>query len=139
MGFTQAKTYDIEVWAPGVWEWLEVSSVSNFRDFQARRMNIRWRSEPGAKPEILNTLNGSSLGFPRTVAQARALDQIMEERANGPLVVVDVMVPEEELVRRLAGRKICSKCGANAGPGAEAGACAKCGGAIKLVSIEKAA
>lgn len=68
MGFTQAKTYDIEVWAPGVQEWLEVSSVSNFRDFQARRMNIRWRSEPGAKPEILHTLNGSSLGFPRTVA-----------------------------------------------------------------------
>jgi seryl-tRNA synthetase len=68
MGFTQAKTYDIEVWAPGVQEWLEVSSVSNFRDFQARRMNIRWRPEPGAKPEILHTLNGSSLGFPRTVA-----------------------------------------------------------------------
>jgi seryl-tRNA synthetase len=68
MGFTQAKTYDIEVWAPGVQEWLEVSSVSNFRDFQARRMNIRWRPEAGAKPEILHTLNGSSLGFPRTVA-----------------------------------------------------------------------
>ncbi len=68
MGFTQAKTYDIEVWAPGVQEWLEVSSVSNFRDFQARRMNIRYRPEPGAKPEILNTLNGSSLGFPRTFA-----------------------------------------------------------------------
>jgi seryl-tRNA synthetase len=68
MGFTQAKTYDIEVWAPGVQEWLEVSSVSNFRDFQARRMNIRWRPSPAEKPEILHTLNGSSLGFPRTVA-----------------------------------------------------------------------
>jgi seryl-tRNA synthetase len=68
MGFTQAKTYDIEVWAPGVGEWLEVSSVSNFRDFQARRMNIRWRPEPGAKPEILHTLNGSGLALPRTVA-----------------------------------------------------------------------
>ena len=68
MGFTQAKTYDIEVWAPGVQEWLEVSSVSNFRDFQARRMNIRYRPEAGAKPEILHTLNGSSLGFPRTFA-----------------------------------------------------------------------
>jgi seryl-tRNA synthetase len=68
MGFTQAKTYDIEVWAPGVQEWLEVSSVSNFRDFQARRMNIRWRPAAGEKPEILHTLNGSSLGFPRTVA-----------------------------------------------------------------------
>jgi seryl-tRNA synthetase len=68
MGFTQAKTYDIEVWAPGVQEWLEVSSVSNFRDFQARRMNIRWRPSAAEKPEILQTLNGSSLGFPRTVA-----------------------------------------------------------------------
>ena len=68
MGFTQAKTHDIEVWAPGVQEWLEVSSVSNFRDFQARRMNIRWRPSATEKPEILHTLNGSSLGFPRTVA-----------------------------------------------------------------------
>ncbi len=68
MGFTQAKTYDLEVWAPGVQDWLEVSSVSNFRDFQARRMNIRWRPEPGAKPEILHTLNGSALALPRTVA-----------------------------------------------------------------------
>ena len=68
MGFTQAKTYDIEVWAAGVQEWLEVSSVSNFRDFQARRMNIRYRPEAQAKPEIVHTLNGSSLGFARTWA-----------------------------------------------------------------------
>jgi seryl-tRNA synthetase len=68
MGFTQAKTHDIEVWAPGVQEWLEVSSVSNFRDFQARRMNIRWRPSATEKPEIVHTLNGSILGFPRTVA-----------------------------------------------------------------------
>jgi seryl-tRNA synthetase len=68
MGFTQAKTYDLEVWAPGVQEWLEVSSVSNFRDFQARRMNIRWRPAAGEKPEILHTLNGSGLALPRTVA-----------------------------------------------------------------------
>jgi seryl-tRNA synthetase len=68
MGFTQAKTYDLEVWAPGVGEWLEVSSVSNFRDYQARRMNIRFRPEPGAKPEILHTLNGSGLALARTVA-----------------------------------------------------------------------
>lgn len=68
MGFTQAKKYDLEVWAPGVEDWLEVSSVSNFRDFQARRMNIRWRPEPGAKPEILHTLNGSGLALARVVA-----------------------------------------------------------------------
>ncbi len=68
MGFTQAKKYDLEVWAPGVEDWLEVSSVSNFRDYQARRMNIRWRPEPGAKPEILHTLNGSGLALARTVA-----------------------------------------------------------------------
>lgn len=68
MGFTQAKKYDLEVWAPGVRDWLEVSSVSNFRDFQARRMNIRWRPESGAKPEILHTLNGSGLALARTVA-----------------------------------------------------------------------
>lgn len=55
-------------------------------------------------------------GFPRTVAQARALDQIMQERGNGPLVIVDVAVPEDELVKRLAGRRICADCGTNADP-----------------------
>lgn len=55
-------------------------------------------------------------GFPRTVSQARSLDAIVDERGNGPLVVVDIVVPEEDLVRRLAGRLICSKCGTNAAP-----------------------
>ena len=68
MGVTQAKTYDLEVWAPGVERWLEVSSCSNFRDYQARRMNIRWRPESGARPELLHTLNGSGLALARTVA-----------------------------------------------------------------------
>src|SRR3990170_5420977 len=68
MGFVQARKYDIEVWAPGVERWLEVSSVSNFRDYQARRMAIRHRAEPGAKPELVHTLNGSALALPRTVA-----------------------------------------------------------------------
>ncbi len=68
MGFVQAKTYDLEVWAPGVERWLEVSSVSNFRDYQARRMAIRHRPEAGAKPELVHTLNGSALALARTMA-----------------------------------------------------------------------
>jgi seryl-tRNA synthetase len=68
LGFVQAKKYDLEVWAPGVEKWLEVSSCSNMRDYQARRMAIRFRSEPGAKPELVHTLNGSGLALARTVA-----------------------------------------------------------------------
>jgi len=68
MGFTQARKYDLEVWAPGVERWLEVSSCSNFRDFQARRMAIRYRPEPGAKAELVHTLNGSGLALARIVA-----------------------------------------------------------------------
>jgi seryl-tRNA synthetase len=68
MGFVQAKKYDLEVWAPGAERWLEVSSCSNFRDYQARRMAIRYRPEPGAKPELVHTLNGSGLALARTVA-----------------------------------------------------------------------
>jgi seryl-tRNA synthetase len=68
MGFVQARKYDLEVWAPGVERWLEVSSCSNFGDYQARRMAIRYRPEPGAKPELVHTLNGSGLALPRVVA-----------------------------------------------------------------------
>jgi len=66
-GFASSRTYDLEVWAPGVDRWLEVSSASNFRDFQARRANIRFRPEPGAKPEFVHTLNASGVALPRTV------------------------------------------------------------------------
>ncbi|HLL83622.1 MAG TPA: serine--tRNA ligase, partial [Longimicrobium sp.] len=66
-GFSSARTYDLEVWAPGVERWLEVSSCSNFRDFQARRAGIRFRPEAGAKPEFVHTLNGSGVALPRTV------------------------------------------------------------------------
>jgi len=73
-------------------------------------------------------------GFPRTVPQAEALDTIVAERNNGPLVIVDVRVPEHELVRRLAGRLICARCGANAEPSKEGvpapETCAKCGGEL---------
>ena len=68
MGFTQARKYDIEVWSPGVERWLEVSSCSNFKDFQARRMAVRYRPELGAKPELVHTLNGSGLALARIVA-----------------------------------------------------------------------
>ncbi|MBI2763376.1 MAG: serine--tRNA ligase [Chloroflexi bacterium] len=68
MGFTQARKYDLEVWAPGVERWLEVSSCSNFKDFQARRMAVRYRPEPGTKPELVHTLNGSGLALARIVA-----------------------------------------------------------------------
>ena len=68
MGFVQARKYDLEVWAPGVERWLEVSSVSNFRDYQARRMGIRHRPAAEAKPELVHTLNGSALALARTVA-----------------------------------------------------------------------
>ncbi len=67
LGALAVKTYDLEVWAPGIGEWLEVSSASNVRDFQARRSNIRFRRAPGAKPEFVHTLNGSGLGVPRTM------------------------------------------------------------------------
>ncbi len=68
MGFTQAKVYDLEVWSAAQERWLEVSSVSNFEAFQARRTKIRYRPEPEAKPELVHTLNGSGLAFPRIVA-----------------------------------------------------------------------
>ncbi len=67
-GFSSAKTYDLEAWAPGVGAWLEVSSVSTFTDFQARRANIRYRPAKGEKPRFVHTLNGSGLAFPRTIA-----------------------------------------------------------------------
>jgi seryl-tRNA synthetase len=89
MGFTQAKKYDLEVWAPGVEDWLEVSSISNFRDYQARRMSIRWRPEPGGKPEILHTLNGSGLALARTVA---AILEVYQQ-ADGTVRVPEVLRP----------------------------------------------
>src|SRR6266540_6811993 len=68
VGFSQAKGYDLEAWSPGVGAWLEVSSTSNYTDFQARRMNLRFRPAPDSRPELLHTLNGSSLGLARTYA-----------------------------------------------------------------------
>ncbi len=89
MGFVQARKYDLEVWSPGVERWLEVSSCSNFRDDQARRMAIRYRPEAGAKPELVHTLNGSGLALPRIVAA------ILEsyQRPDGSIEVPEVLRP----------------------------------------------
>jgi seryl-tRNA synthetase len=65
LGFSSSMTYDLEVWAPGVEQWLEVSSCSTFADYQARRANIRYRPTAGDKPEFVHTLNGSALALPR--------------------------------------------------------------------------
>ena len=89
MGFVQARKYDLEAWAPGVERWLEVSSCSNFRDYQARRMAIRYRPEPGAKPELVHTLNGSGLALPRVVAALLETYQ----RPDGTVEVPEVLRP----------------------------------------------
>jgi seryl-tRNA synthetase len=89
VGFSAAKTYDLEVWAPGVGKWLEVSSASNFRDFQARRAGIRFRPEPGAKPEFVHTLNASGVALPRTVVAI--LENYQQE--DGSVIVPEVLRP----------------------------------------------
>jgi seryl-tRNA synthetase len=89
LGFNAARTYDLEVWSPGCEEWLEVSSVSNCTDFQARRANIRFRREKGAKPEHPHTLNGSGLALPRTMIA------VLEnyQQADGSVVIPEVLRP----------------------------------------------
>jgi seryl-tRNA synthetase len=89
LGFQAAKKYDIEMWAPGVEEWLEVSSLSNCVDFQARRANVRYRPERGAKPRYVHTLNGSGLALPRTMIA------VMEnyQQADGSIAVPEVLRP----------------------------------------------
>ncbi len=89
LSFTAAAKYDVEVWASGVKEWLEVSSCSNFMDFQARRANIRFRPEPGARPEFVHTLNGSGLALPRVVIA------VLEnyQQPDGTIVVPEVLRP----------------------------------------------
>jgi len=89
LGFTAAKKYDVEMWAPGCGEWLEVSSCSNCEDFQARRTEVRYRPEPGAKAEHVHTLNGSGLALPRTVIA------ILEnyQQADGSVAVPEVLRP----------------------------------------------
>jgi seryl-tRNA synthetase len=87
MGFSSTKTYDIEMWAPGQAEWLEVSSCSNCKDFQGRRANIRYRPGPEKKPEFVHTLNGSGLALPRVMIA------VMEnyQQADGSIKVPAVL------------------------------------------------
>ena len=89
IGFASAKSYDIEMWAPGCREWLEVSSCSNCTDFQARRAGIRYRGKPGAGTLFVHTLNGSGLALPRVVIS------ILEnfQRADGSILVPEVLRP----------------------------------------------
>ena len=99
LSFTAANKVDIEVWAPGSQEWLEVSSCSNFRDFQARRANLRFRPEEGGRPQYLHTLNGSGLALPRTMIA------IMENYQNpdGSFDIPDVLLPYMDGVTRISG------------------------------------
>lgn len=89
LSFVACIKYDLEVWAAGCEEWLEVSSCSYFRDFQARRANIRYRPEEGAKPEFVHTLNGSGLALPRMVIAI--LENFQQE--DGSVVVPEVLRP----------------------------------------------
>ena len=89
MGFAAAKTYDLEVWLPSQATYREISSCSNCTDFQARRMQARWRNPETGKPELVHTLNGSG------VAVGRALIAVMEnyQNADGSIDVPDVLKP----------------------------------------------
>ena len=89
MGMASAKTYDVEMWSPGVGEWLEVSSCSNCTDYQARRASLRYRPERGARPRLVHTLNGSGLGVPRVMIS------ILEtyQQADGTVMVPEALRP----------------------------------------------
>jgi seryl-tRNA synthetase len=89
--FASSKTYDLEVWTPGENKWLEVSSCSNFLDFQARRANIRFKRDPNSKPEFVHTLNGSGLATPRIMTA------ILETYFDGEKVVIP------EVLRKFTG------------------------------------
>jgi seryl-tRNA synthetase len=99
LGFSAAGKYDVEMWAPGVSEWLEVSSCSNCTDFQARRAQIRFR-EKGGKPELAHTLNGSGLGLPRTLISV--LENYQNE--DGSITIPKVLRPYMGGLERISKR-----------------------------------
>jgi seryl-tRNA synthetase len=97
LGFSSAKTYDLEVWLPGQNAYREISSCSNFEDFQARRANIRFRPDPKAKVEFVHTLNGSGLAVGRTwVAIVENYQQ-----ADGSVVIPEALRPYMDNVERI--------------------------------------
>ena len=89
MGFSAAKTYDIEVWLPGQGLYREISSCSNFTDFQGRRANIRYRPAKGAKPAFVHTLNASGVALPRTIIALLENNQ----EADGRVRIPEALVP----------------------------------------------
>src|SRR3982074_1587710 len=89
LGFAMTKTYDLNVWSAGTREWLEVSSISNANDYQARRANIRFRREAGGKTEFPHTLNGSGVALPRTIIAILENNQ----QADGSIVIPAVLRP----------------------------------------------
>jgi seryl-tRNA synthetase len=89
LGFASAKTYDLELWAPGVGQWLEVSSASCCTDFQARRAAIRFRARRGEKPEFVHTLNASGIALPRTIAALLEAGQ----QPDGSVVLPAALAP----------------------------------------------
>lgn len=101
LGFASAKTYDIEVWSPGQNRYIEISSCSNFEDFQARRANIRYRPKGGGKPRFVHTLNGSGLAVGRTLMAI--LENYQQE--DGSVVIPKVLHPYTNGVKILRPRK----------------------------------
>jgi seryl-tRNA synthetase len=101
LSFVAAEKFDLEAWAPGCDEWLEVSSCGNFTDFQARRANIRFRRESGARPEYVHTLNGSGLALPRLMIA------IMEnyQNADGTITIPEVIRPYMHGMERIEREK----------------------------------
>lgn len=97
LSFVAAMKYDVEMWAPGCQEWLEVSSCSNFRDFQARRARIRYRPARGAKPEFVHTLNGSGLALPRVLIAVLENYQQADGSVEIPAVLRPYMVGVERI------------------------------------------
>ncbi len=102
LSFTAAAKYDIEVWAAGCGEWLEVSSCSNFKDFQARRAHIRYRAEKGAKARFVHTLNGSGLALPRVMIA------ILEnyQQADGSVLIPDALKPYMGGIKVIRAREV---------------------------------